>query len=548
MVLKMKFNLFENNSFKMQLKSNSKLIIFLGILAISSIFLKLYSIDLELPLYKDNLDLTMRAFAHLDGNFEVSPNRNFGLSIFQSPFLLLTNSENFLDYSKIIRLLGIGVSTSSIFLMYFLSRKFFNQKYSLASCSLFAFYPQLNQISGLGQTEPLFIMSIMASLLFILRKNNDKLIFLSFMLAGIAYSIRPMGMIIIIVLIIIYLINFKKNLKPLKFLLCIAIFILIILPISVVRYDQYGDPLYYGDVSKGFVSTTSMLNAINVESTSASEFINNEGIYTFFELFIVSGIINSIKGIFAVSFPYLLFLIPIGILLSFKTKPEIKKFILSNWILIISYGLSLTIVSAIVLSPRFFLPLIPFLIIFSILPIQKLCNLQINFKNYQNISLIVIISLILSISVYYTITEFSSPDKQLEDEKLEFSRYLHDNLDGNFFNAGWATHYFKYVEIIDNNQFKSYYLNTDNRYSDIEWLRLYGTSVEDIVNDGQSLGLNYLVIEDKQYALFFLDDLYEDEKLYPYLTKIYDSNDVGMKKLNVKIFKINYEEFFKYVG
>ena len=548
MVLKMKFNLFENNSFKMQLKSNSKLIIFLGILAISSIFLKLYSIDLELPLYKDNLDLTMRAFAHLDGNFEVSPNRNFGWSIFQSPFLLLTNSENFLDYSKIIRLLGIGVSTSSIFLMYFLSRKFFNQKYSLASCSLFAFYPQLNQISGLGQTEPLFIMSIMASLLFILRKNNDKLIFLSFMLAGIAYSIRPMGMIIIIVLIIIYLINFKKNLKPLKFLLCIAIFILIILPISVVRYDQYGDPLYYGDVSKGFVSTTSMLNAINVESTSASEFINNEGIYTFFELFIVSGIINSIKGIFAVSFPYLLFLIPIGILLSFKTKPEIKKFILSNWILIISYGLSLTIVSAIVLSPRFFLPLIPFLIIFSILPIQKLCNLQINFKNYQNISLIVIISLILSISVYYTITEFSSPDKQLEDEKLEFSRYLHDNLDGNFFNAGWATHYFKYVEIIDNNQFKSYYLNTDNRYSDIEWLRLYGTSVEDIVNDGQSLGLNYLVIEDKQYALFFLDDLYEDEKLYPYLTKIYDSNYVGMKKLNVKIFKINYEEFFKYVG
>ena len=170
--------------------------------------------------------------------------------------------------------------------MYFLSRKFFNQKYSLASCSLFAFYPQLNQISGLGQTEPLFIMSIMASLLFILRKNNDKLIFLSFMLAGIAYSIRPMGMIIIIVLIIIYLINFKKNLKPLKFLLCIAIFILITLPISVVRYDQYGDPLYYGDVSKGFVSTTSMLNAINVESTSASEFINNEGIYIFFELFI----------------------------------------------------------------------------------------------------------------------------------------------------------------------------------------------------------------------------------------------------------------------
>ena len=535
------------DSFKIQLKLNSKLIIFLGILATFSIFLKLYSIDLEIPLYKDNLDLTMRAFAHLDGNFEVSPNRNFGWSIFQSPFLLLTNSENFLDYSKIIRLLGIGVSTSSIFLMYFLSRKFFNQKYSLVSCSLFAFYPQLNQISGLGQTEPLFIMSLMASLLFILRKNNDKLIFLSFLLAGIAYTIRPMGMIMIIVLVFIYLINFKKNLKPLKFLLCITIFILIILPTSVVRYDQYGDPLYYGDVSKGFVSTTSMLNAINVESVSADEFIKNEGISGFFELFVVSGIINSIKGIFAASFPYLIFLIPIGILLSFKTKPEINKFILSNLVLIIFYGLSLTIVSAIVLSPRFFLPLIPFLIIISILPIQKFCNLQINFKNYQNISLVVITLLILSISVYYTIAEFSSPDKQLEDEKLEFSRYLHNTLDGNFFNAGWSTHYFKYVGIVDNNQFKSYYVDSVNMHSDIEWLRLYGESVEEIVRDGQNLGLNYLVIEDQQYALSFLDDLYDNEKLYPYLSKIYDSNDVGMEKLNVKIFKIDYKEFFKYV-
>ena len=63
------------NSFKIRLQLNSKLIIFLGILVTFSIFLKLYSIDLEIPLYKDNLDLTMRAFAHLGGNFEVSPNR-----------------------------------------------------------------------------------------------------------------------------------------------------------------------------------------------------------------------------------------------------------------------------------------------------------------------------------------------------------------------------------------------------------------------------------------------------------------------------------------
>ena len=108
--------------------SNQKLFLFFSIIISGSILLKLYSIDFEIPLYKDNLDLTLRAFLHLEGNFEVSPNRNFGWSLFQSPFLLLVNSENFLDYSKIVRIVGLGVSVFSIPIMYFLSRKFFDQK------------------------------------------------------------------------------------------------------------------------------------------------------------------------------------------------------------------------------------------------------------------------------------------------------------------------------------------------------------------------------------------------------------------------------------
>jgi len=522
--------------------SNQKLFLFFSIIISGSILLKLYSLDFEIPLYKDNLDLTLRAFLHLEGNFEVSPNRNFGWSLFQSPFLLLVNSENFLDYSKIVRIVGLGVSVFSIPIMYFLSRKFFDQKLSLIATSFFAFYPQINQISGLGQTEPLFILSLMLSFFFILRQKNDNLVFLSFMFAGIAYSIRPMGMIMMFILVIIYLINFKKDPKPLKLFLCIVIFLLIILPISSVRYDQYGDPLYYGDVSKGFVTHTSMLNAKNIEPVSANEFIQNEGFYSFFELFILSGIINSIKGIISISLPYLVFLVPMGILLSFKTESKIQKFILSNWILIIFYGLSLTIVSAIVLSTRFFLPLIPFLIIISILPLQKL-NIITNSKNIQNTSLLIITMLILSVSVYYTISEFPSSDKQLEDEKLEFSRYLHNNLDGNFFNSGWATHYFNYVEIVENGDFRSYYSNPPNNSENIEWLRLYGESVEDIIKGGPNLELDYLIIEKQQFSLSFLDKIYENDDSYPYLIKVYDSNDVGLEKIKVKIFKINYDKF-----
>lgn len=521
---------------------NHKIFFLLSIIAFSSLLLKFYSLDIEIPLYKDNFDLTLRAFSHLQGNFEVSENRNFGWSLFQAPFLLLINSENFLEYSKIVRLLGLGISIFSIPVMYFLSRKFFNEKLSLISTSFFAFYPQINQISGLGQTEPLFIITLMISFFFVLRKNNDNLVFLSFVFAGIAYSIRPMGMIMIFILIIIYLVNFKKDLKPLKLLLCIVVFLLVLLPISSVRYEQYGNPLYYGDVSKGFVTHTSMLNAINIEPVSANEFIQNEGFSTFFELFILSGIINSIKGIISISLPYLVFLIPMGLILSFKTELKIQKFILSNWILIISYGLSLTIVSAIVLSTRFFLPLIPFLIIISILPIQKF-SLLANSKNTQNMSLIMTTLLILSVSIYYTIDKFPSTDKQLENEKLEFSRYLYNNLDGNFFNSGFAPHYFKYVEIVENGDFKSFYTNPPDNSQNIKWLRLYGESIEDIIKSGSNFELDYLIIEKQQFSLSFLDKIYENDDSYPYLIKIYDSNAVGMEKIKVKIFKINYDQF-----
>ena len=524
----------------------NKIFIILGIISLTSILVKLYSVDFTLPIYSDSFDTTMRAFAHLGGNFDVSLNRNFGWSLFQSPFLLLVNSDNFLDYSQVIRLLGMGVSTVSIFVMYLLSRKFFNEKYSLVAASLFAFSPQLNQIAGLGQTEPLFILCLMGSLFFILRKNNDKIIFLSFALAGIAYSIRPIGMIMLVILLIIYFINFRKNRKYSKFILCILLFLLVIFPISLIRYEQYEDPLFYGDVTRGFVTSSSMLYAENVEPVTSTEFIQNNGLDVFLKKFILSGIFNSFKGIVSVSLPYLIILIPVGLILSTKLKSEIKNFILANWVLIISYSASLIVVSSIVLSPRFFLPLIPFLIIISILPIQKICDLNLKKKNYQTLSLASIIFVILSSSAVYTYFEYPPPDFTLESEKLEFASYLHHNLDGKFFNSGWSTHYFSYVHVTDNNLFKTFYLDENHliKNDKVQRLQLYGSSIDEIILDGEKLDLNYLVIDDKNVDLNFLDQIYLKEDVYPYLTKVFDSNNAGYEKLKVKVFKIDYEQFY----
>jgi len=498
------------------------------------------------------MDLTMRAFAHLGGNFEVTPNRNFGWSIFQSPFLLFVNSNNWLDYSIIIRLVGIAVSSGSIFLMYLLGRKFFEKKYAIIATILFAFEPHLNQVSGLAQTEPLFILSLMGSFFFILRKNNDRWIILSFILAGMAYSIRPMGLVLIIILSIIYFTNFRTNPKPLKFLLFLVVFLLVILPISFIRFEQYEDPLFYGDVSKGFVKETAMLDAENVKPVTASEFIKNEGIFSFVNEFIFQGIYNILKGLLAISFPYLVILIPIGIILSLKVNSEIKNFILANWIFVITSLISLIVVFSINLSPRFLLPLLPFLIIFSTLTIKKYTESKLNplHKN-KDITIIVILGIVLASSIFFTYYEFPPPDKQLEIEKIEFSRYLQNDLEGKIFNEGWSSQYFSYVGFIDNNLFKTYYLDKEiemEKYLQLERVILYGDSIENIILAGWDVELTHMVIEENQFSLKFLNHIYSNEKEYPYLVKVFDSEEQGFKKLKAKVFEIDYKKFDKFYG
>ena len=39
------------------------------------------------------------------------------------------------------------------------------------------------------------------------------------------------------------------------------------------------------------------------------------------------------------------------------------------------------------------------------------------------------------------------------------------------------------------------------------------------------------------------DEIYEEEKLDSYLTKVFDSNDLGYKKFKVKVFEIDYSKF-----
>jgi len=53
-------------------------------------------------------------------------------------------------------------------------------------------------------------------------------------------------------------------------------------------------------------------------------------------------------------------------------------------------------------------------------------------------------------------------------------------------------------------------------------------------------------MRNKECIIPFTDELYYNYNQYPYLKKIFDSDEFGFKTLKIKVFEINYEKFHEY--
>ena len=290
-----------------------------------------------------------------------------GWSLFVSMFFGFIDSENLLDYSNTIRVLSIGVATFSIPMMYLVGRKFFDARYSLLLSSLFAFEPHLNYNSGFGLSEPLFHLAIIGSFYFILNKNT-RFIIISLFLAGIAYWIRINGIFVFIVITIIYFITLRKSPNLFRnYGIGVVLFLLVISPILFERNEEFGDPFYSDYKNTVFAGSPElMVSEVSKKQLtySALDYIEENGLFSFIQTFILQGFYNSLKLISALSFPYLFILIPFGIIFSFRAFDQNTNYIKSNWIFILVSLASLTIVLAMLPDRRHLLYLLPFLMIF----------------------------------------------------------------------------------------------------------------------------------------------------------------------------------------
>lgn len=526
-----------------------------------SFALKLYSVDFSLPIYTDDLSFALRAIAHNHGDFSAVPEQNPGWPLFISFFFHFLDSNHFIDYSNVVRILSMSITTFAILPMYLLGRKFFDEKYSLVVASLFAFEPHLNRWSTFGFSESLYILVLIGSFYFILRRN-DKYVCFSFLLAGILWWIRLNGIVIFLALSIIFFINFRTPNLFKNYLICIVIFLVVISPILIQRYDQYGDPIYYYTVQRLFVSEQNLSNYLTEDfksgGISAFDYIEKNGFLTFIHRFILAGMYNILDGIARISLPYLIILLPLGLIFSLRAFDQDVKYIRANWILILIILGTMVIAYSVIPEKRFLFPLLPFLIIFCTIPIKRVTEYGLSTFSFSESSknkfILIVIVLVIILSALFTL-RYDRPDKVEEQEKMDYARFLVTNLHGEMLDGGYSMQYVLNAKLenplgvfktfkIDHS--KKPYQGFPYQTGNLTGISMYGSSIEGLISNGEQYSLKYIGITEKGAVFLpFLDDVYKNEDKYPYLIKVFDSNEKGFQKFKVKVFEIDYERFHK---
>lgn len=529
-----------------------EVILILFLITAISLSLKLYTVDFSTPLISDSTRYTLQAISISQGDFKIPSDHNLGWPIFISPFTFLIQSENFLDYSVLVRLLSISISTITIWFLYLLGKRFFDEKYSLIMVSLFAFEPHLNYISSFGFIEPLFILVFITSYYFILKQRYYSTL-ISFFFVGILYWLKLTSLIALVAFSIIFLINTRNFKRSLILVACFGIFFLLIYPTMYERYEEYGNPFYFIFVDIFFVEDYSIQGK---EKTSAQIYIQKHGLYPFIEKFFINGSLNVLSTLARISFPYLIFLFPIGMILSFSQFDLDKNRVRANWTLLIISLLVMIIPFASVAEKRFLYFIYPILIIFATLAIKRITEHGLNAfsfsKKKKKLFLILLMVIILIISTLFTL-RFERPDPMEEAEKTTWTKFLLRNINGKITDGGYAIPYLVPVKIEESKgNFLNYKIEDQKNWPNILGGNLiyassYGKGIEEYIKYGESVGLRYIGISSKGSDLFpFLDEVYMEEKKYPFLVKVYDSKDLGFQRYFVKVFEIDYKKFHNY--
>ena len=152
---------------------------------------------------------------------------------------------------------------------------------------------------------------------------------------------------------------------------------------------------------------------------------------------------------------------------------------------------------------------------------------------------------------------YGPPNLALENEKIKFTEYLVENFDGKMLRDETVNDYLAYVNITsDDNDFKTFKSpRGKNPYPDlyepgkVVRMSVYGKTVEELVTNGETRELKYIaILAEGSHYFPFLNDMYYNEEKYPYMKKIFDSNEMYYKEFKIKVFEIDYKIYHELNG
>ena len=537
--------------------SKKNIILYLGLILTLGLILRFYYLPYDVPIVTDGFySFVYAAKTVFEGNLPIGyGTTNTGWANFLALFFSLSDTSDPFYLMQIQRSLSVILSSLTIIPAFFIFRKFVNIRWALFGCLLLTIEPRLLMSSLEGIDYQLFFLLFVLAIALFLTKTNLTL-FLSFGCIACATLVRYEGLLLLIPLSTMYFLKFKDRKSVVKFLGMIFIVIIILAPISVLRtqatesfcYEtsfgiRCGDDGFTHAILAGprFLSHT--LNAVSGQEVSETAIDlfnenneNNEKTDNYAVLFVNKIIVSFsalLKFIGLALIPYFAFFVLYNIILRIKNK-KLGKLDWDKKMIVFTTGIMfLTALYAYmrgIEEIRYVLIIIPLVCILSISWTNSVSE-----KISKNLGVIVILMVLVLISSIIFI-EFEKRDSIHDRESFLVSQKIVELTDmtNRFHQDGYVktsvliSNWPVLPEVDQNGKLIHVFQKMpSNNYDDLT----------EFIMDSENYGLKYLVI-DKDNELF--DDLRTNPTGYPYLIKIFDSDEIGYKN-HFMIYEIDYK-------
>jgi len=514
--------------------------------------LRLYIFPYEVPFKLDSLDIfTYATIVNQTGKIPVDFSlANNGWPLFVSLFFSISNLDAFSQLIHLQRFLGMSFSLLTIIPVYFLAKKFFNEKLAIIAISLFIFDFRLiiNSVSGENMGLYIFLVTTGIYLFF----GKEKTVYLSFIIFALSSIVRYEGLLIFIPISIIYLIRFRKQkISLLKYVGIISLVILILLPIAYLRIENTGEDgfissfsgissYYENELLTGYAAQCTYgvkecdTKVINDESWTSPGKDNVTP-------FIIAGVTGMSKYFVWSLVPvFLLFFIPA---LFFIIKNQKFRKINSRVVTLIILSIFL-ILPAFYSYGRHFEEARYLFIIFPL--ICLFCLNCFDFKWFEKFrSLIfVVIGVILILSIGVLVYKDLDTENQYNREVFQITSYIAKNVDGinyfhpesEFMKSGDA--FEKWPDTLDIDERRKAHVKRATNLLITDNIN----SLEEFISNSKSKGLTHLYADGQNFRSQMMNDVFFNEDKHPYLIKQFDSKEKGLE-YHVKIFKIDFQIF-----